>query len=78
MSRIQVFNVQNQSVDGRVTKQDLLTEQQVLQKLQNDSKMENKDIDFAIARMKSTSETLFIEDVSGEKIYFNVTEVILH
>jgi hypothetical protein len=75
---MQVFNVQNKSIDGTLVKQDLLTEQQVLTQLQENSKMENDDIDLAIARMKSTSETLFIEGSCGNKIYFNATSVLIH
>ena len=78
MNRMQVFNVLNKSKEGQISNQDLLTEQQVLQRLEENSKMETDDINAAIERMKQTTDVLFIDLSGGDQILFHGTEVLLH
>lgn len=77
MNTIQVFNVQNK-LNGQLINEDLLTEQQVLENLINNSKMDNEDIQSALLRIKKTEETFFVELASGNTAYFSTKNVVLH
>jgi hypothetical protein len=78
MERIQVFNYQTQNENGQILDHDLITEQQVLENLQNSSKMDLEEINHAINHMKTNNEALFIITPDGGKLLLSYTSRTLH